>query len=95
MPDTLITPELQAMIGTETSERSGTVYKKEFQRFAAAVGDLNPLYFDKEAAVAAGYRDVIMPPMFLSCMLNGVTLLDSLKDDGTVARSITAVPRSF
>jgi acyl dehydratase len=92
MPDSLITPEVRAAIGTVADERSGTVYQKEFQRFAAAVGDLNPLYFDKEAAAAAGYRDVIMPPTFLNCVLNGVTRLDALKDDGTTIRSNVDLP---
>jgi len=82
MPDTLVSPEARALIGQVSEERSGTVYKKEFQRWAAAVGDLNPVYFDDEAARTAGYREVVMPPMFLSQVLNGVTLLDSLRPDG-------------
>jgi acyl dehydratase len=82
MSDTLVSPEARAMIGQVSEERSGTVYKKEFQRWAAAVGDLNPLYFDDDAAKAAGYREVVMPPMFLSHVLLGVTFLDSLRPDG-------------
>lgn len=82
MPDSLVTPEARAMIGQAAGERSGTVYKKEFQRWAASVGDLNPLYFDDAAAVAAGYTGVVMPPMFLSQVLSGVTLLAALRPDG-------------
>jgi acyl dehydratase len=82
MPGTLVGPEARALIGQVSEERSGTVYKKEFQRWAAAVGDLNPLYFDDEAARAAGYREAVMPPMFLSQVLNNVTFLDSLRPDG-------------
>ena len=32
--------------------------------FAIAIGDANPVYLDKDAALAAGYKDVIAPPTF-------------------------------
>ena len=40
--------------------RSGVVVKRAFQDWAAAVGDLNPLYFDEAFARSAGHRE--MPP---------------------------------
>jgi acyl dehydratase len=92
MADSLVPAEARALIGQVQDERSGVVDKKEFQRWAAAVGDLNPLYFDADAAKAAGYRDVIMPPLFLSQVTSGVTLLDSLRPDGTLANSGPALP---
>ena len=39
--------------------------RRDWQRWAAAVGDHNPLWFDAEYARAHGYRDVICPPLFL------------------------------
>ena len=41
------------------------ITRNDIRRFAAAIGDSNPLYTDREAARAAGYRDVIAPPTFL------------------------------
>jgi len=41
------------------------VTRNDIRRFAAAIGDPNPLYTDREAAKAAGYTDVIAPPTFL------------------------------
>ena len=41
------------------------VTRNDIRRFAAAIGDDNPLYTDREAAKAAGYTDVIAPPTFL------------------------------
>jgi acyl dehydratase len=41
------------------------VTRNDIRRFAAAIGDSNPLYTDREAAKAAGYTDVIAPPTFL------------------------------
>jgi acyl dehydratase len=87
MEESLITPEAKAMIGQEVARQSGVVSRKEAQRFAAAVGDLNPLYFDDEAARAQGYRDVITPPLFLSHVLQGVTRLDALRPDGVPAEA--------
>src|SRR4051794_32452767 len=41
------------------------VTRNDIRRFAAAIGDDNPLYTDQQAARAAGYDDVIAPPTFL------------------------------
>jgi acyl dehydratase len=40
------------------------VGREKVREYAAAVGETNPLYFDLEAARAAGYADVVAPPMF-------------------------------
>lgn len=40
------------------------VGREKIREFAAAVGETNPLHFDPEAARAAGYADVVAPPMF-------------------------------
>src|SRR3989440_9981246 len=44
-----------------------TVYavgREKVKEYAHAVGETNPLHLDHEAARAAGYRDVVAPPMF-------------------------------
>jgi acyl dehydratase len=38
--------------------------REKIREYAAAVGETNPLHFDVEAARAAGYADVVAPPMF-------------------------------
>jgi acyl dehydratase len=78
----LIPDEARAMIGSETGRASGRVVKQEFQRWAAAVKDRNPLYFDADFARAHGYRDVVMPPMYLGHVTHGVADLDTLRPDG-------------
>ena len=40
------------------------VGKEKIREYAQAVGEDNPVYFDREAAKAAGFRDVPAPPMF-------------------------------
>ena len=44
-----------------------TVYavgREKIREYAHAVGETNPLHLDVDAARAAGYRDVVAPPMF-------------------------------
>jgi acyl dehydratase len=40
------------------------VGREKIREFASAVGETNPLHFDLQAARAAGYQDVVAPPMF-------------------------------
>jgi acyl dehydratase len=40
------------------------VGREKIREYAAATGETNPLHFDVEAARAAGYADVVAPPMF-------------------------------
>jgi acyl dehydratase len=40
------------------------VGREKIREFASAVGETNPLHHDVEAARAAGYADVVAPPMF-------------------------------
>ena len=40
------------------------VGREKVREYARAVGETNPVYLDVEAARAAGYADVVAPPMF-------------------------------
>ena len=84
MTDTvsLLPDDVDGLIGREIHRASGEVFKKEFQRWAVAVGDLDPLYFDEAFAHELGHPDVVMPQMFISNVLNGVEQLDTLRPDG-------------
>jgi acyl dehydratase len=82
MSESLVTPEARAMVGREIGSRSGVVDLKAAQRFAAAVGDHNPIYFDEAAARAAGHAGVVAPPLFLPHVVQDVTRLDALREDG-------------
>ena len=68
----LIPPQEAAKVGTVVARRTGVVNVKEFQRWAAAVGDHNPLWFDPDYARAHGYRDVVCPPLYLQYAILGV-----------------------
>ncbi|MFI6321212.1 MaoC family dehydratase N-terminal domain-containing protein [Nonomuraea sp. NPDC050556] len=49
---------------TYASSTSYEVSRVKIREFAAAIGDNNPIYRDKEAARAAGHPDVVAPPTF-------------------------------
>ena len=51
-------------IGKSYPAVSYVVGREKVREFAYAVGETNPVYFDVEAARAAGYDDVVAPPMF-------------------------------
>ncbi len=51
-------------IGKTYAPATYAVGREKVREFAAAVGETDPLYFDVEAARAAGYADVVAPPMF-------------------------------
>ena len=40
------------------------VAREKIREYAQAVGEDDPVYLDREAAKAAGFRDVAAPPMF-------------------------------
>lgn len=79
----LIDPESAARVGTVAATAAGEVNRRDWQRWAAAVGDHNPLWFDPEYARANGYRDIICPPLYLQYAVLGVTPLDRLRADGS------------
>jgi acyl dehydratase len=42
------------------------VGREKVREYARAVGETNPLHLDVDAARAAGHRDVVAPPMFVT-----------------------------
>ncbi|MEV0405240.1 MaoC family dehydratase N-terminal domain-containing protein [Actinoallomurus sp. NPDC050550] len=53
------------------------VTRLKIREFADAIGDLNPIYRDSDAAKAAGHPDVIAPPTFpIVISITGAGLTD-------------------
>jgi acyl dehydratase len=52
-------------IGKEYPEFEYEVGREKIREYANAVGETSPVHQDREAARAAGYRDVVAPPMFV------------------------------
>jgi acyl dehydratase len=51
-------------VGRDWPETSYEVGLEKIREYANAVGAENPVHRDREAAKAAGFRDVVAPPMF-------------------------------
>jgi acyl dehydratase len=67
----------------ERTRTLGEITALAFQRYAVAVGDLNPIYFDEAAARAAGHPGIVAPPNFLTSVLGweaGPAEADLLED---------------
>jgi acyl dehydratase len=52
------------VIGKTYPPAAYAVGREKIREYALAVGETNPLHLDVEAARAAGYDDVVAPPMF-------------------------------
>lgn len=46
------------------------------KEFARSTGDTNPIYFEKEAAISAGYNEIIAPPTLCTMFVRQVKLPD-------------------
>lgn len=51
-------------VGKEWPGSTYQVGREKIKEYATALGIDNPVHFDVEAARAAGFRDVVAPPMF-------------------------------
>jgi len=61
----LITDEMRAEIGVESTPWTAEVDKTMIRLFARSVGHTDPVYYDEAAAKAAGYRSLPCPPGYL------------------------------
>ncbi|MEW5912486.1 MAG: MaoC family dehydratase [Thermodesulfobacteriota bacterium] len=62
-----------------------TLTQEMIQRFARAIGDLNPLYFDEEYAKKSPFKGLISPPSIHSFLLFACTDNDDwMREPGTI-----------
>lgn len=64
MPDCAAVAVPTDKIGKRYPPLTYAVGREKVREYAEAVGEQNPLYLDVAAARAAGYADVVAPPMF-------------------------------
>lgn len=83
MSESLIPAESMARVGEVMSGPVTVVIdRREAQRYAFAVGDENPLYFDEAAAQAAGYRTLVAPPTYVTHAVAQPQSASTLRTDG-------------
>jgi acyl dehydratase len=55
----------RSALGVESAAVSYDVEKGAIRKFAEAIGDDEPIYYDETAAQAAGFKTILAPPTFL------------------------------
>ena len=85
---------LQQYVGGSEQVPLGVVRARDFQRFAIASGDLNPLFFDDEAARQHEYPGVVAPPLYLSSVMGwgAGPPEESLLPDGSTSQDVANLP---
>lgn len=79
----ILTDEIRAQIGQLTQPPvTAVITARDSQRYAMAVDDLNPVFFDEAAAQAAGYRTLVAPPTFVGHVVAATRPLADLREDG-------------
>jgi len=66
-------------VGKTFAPTTYAVGREKIREYATAVGETNPLHFDVDVARAAGYADVVAPPMF-AVVFTTPSLLPALFD---------------
>jgi acyl dehydratase len=79
---TFLTDEVLSIVGTSTPPRRGTVTAYDIRKFATGIDDANPLFTDADAARAAGYADVVSPPLFNAAILRPTPFREGFVNDG-------------
>lgn len=69
----------RSSIGARLSPVEVEVERGRLQFFAEVLGETDPVYFDKDAALAAGYHDIVALPSFF-------TVLDSIANKARARR---------
>lgn len=80
------------LIGKNFPAALNEIEKGAIRHFAESIGDSNPVYFDEEAAKAAGYRSLLAPPTFPVTFSGGVEFLELL---GINPRNVLIGEQSF
>ncbi len=90
----LITDEARAWAQEPFDPYEVTISATDIARYARAIGETDPIYFDPAAARAAGHTDVIAPPYFpYTIRMQAANLRDraDLEPDGSSSEDVPPV----
>jgi hydroxyacyl-ACP dehydratase HTD2-like protein with hotdog domain len=91
----VITEEARRWADREYSRFEMQVTATDIARFAHATGETNPIHFDKGAAIAAGYPDVVAPTLFPYVVRMHASALvpkTELEPDGSPSADVPPLP---
>ena len=85
--NSLLKPEIKAMVGQETVLiGKEPIDKSSIRRYAQAIFDTNPLYFDEDYAKNSKYGTIIAPPTYVFDVSH-----DIFADTGKDGRDLTRI----
>jgi acyl dehydratase len=79
-------------IGRSSPPTLNEVEKGAIRRFAEALGDYNPIYYDEEYARASGYPTIVAPPTFPASFHSAADLRELL---GVGIKSLLHAEQAF
>lgn len=91
----IITEEARQWAQREYPEFRFQVLERDIQKYAYAIGETDPIHFDHEEAVAAGYPGVVAPPFFPYVIrMHAAHLVerDRLAPDGSATDDVPPLP---
>lgn len=89
--DSTVSEDVLAMIGVE-KVRHYIVTKRDIKRFAQAIGETNPIYFDENYAKSTKYGVILAPPLFCQIFTFEDVPPDQLPNDGSPIEIDVPIP---
>jgi hypothetical protein len=91
----VITEEAREWARREYPSYTMAVGRTDIQKYAHAIGESDPVYFDADAARAEGYADIVAPPFFpyvIRMHAAHVVGRDHLEPDGSASADVPPLP---
>ena len=89
--DNMVPEDVLAMIGVEKI-RHYVVTKRDIKRFAQAIGETNPIYFDENHAKSTNFGTILAPPLFCQIFTFEDVPPDRLPNDGSPIEIDVPIP---
>ncbi len=86
-----IPAEARKLIGLERW-RDYVVTKRDIRRFAQAIGDPNPLYYDEAYARTTRFKSIVAPPLFCQAFAFSDVPPEKLPPDGSPVEADVPLP---
>jgi acyl dehydratase len=89
--DNVMLEDVRAMVGVE-KVRQYDVTCRDIKRFAQAIGETNPIYFDEDYAKGTRHGGIVAPPLFCQMFTYEDVPADRLPPDGSPVEIDVPVP---
>jgi acyl dehydratase len=88
----IITDEARAWADRSYPSYEYPVLARDILKYAQAIGETDPIHLDRAAAHAAGFRDIVAPPLFPYVIRLHAASLQGLEADGSPSEDVPPLP---